>query len=559
MDEANNFILIKSEPEALTLYKENALKIYNSSLNKDKPTLNENKNNQNKNMNKKNSFKIRINKKLSKSGSAVNLLSSKTHNSFDFTKLNKKVEISDELINKDNNENSFNNSKKVSFNITDKNNKIYNPKNFYLTSTLYLMNKKNMNNSNCSTKETNNMIDLIHQKEIELCLDLIKKLPEKGINKNNENDKEENLEEYNNLIELIRQFKFDDINNQKLIEYQILNNNNNSFAYNNIPNSDLIQTNNISNSINSNLKQNNLYLDQNINNLSSEKNLNNSSIEMNNNIRIQNISNILNEKSKLVKSSSTNDINPIKEQKNNLIPRPSKINNFQSEINFHTGFVRSQKNLYNDTFKAPVKKISINQKRFQRQKKENEKLTLPEIEEYKSIIKQIRKKRIIENRKIREKIEMKKDKSDFFLKDKLIEELKDIYQDQKNTFLRDVKENFGDDDENKIKIDPIKQEINANIRNINQIKRKQNYFVDGYSRFGGEINKRLNDFNYILGNKFHDKDQKKEKEEKFYKCLQEYENKMNRFRSDFFKEYKIYKKIFKPKFDFSKDKNYGNL
>ena len=29
MDEANNFILIKSEPEALTLYKENALKIYN--------------------------------------------------------------------------------------------------------------------------------------------------------------------------------------------------------------------------------------------------------------------------------------------------------------------------------------------------------------------------------------------------------------------------------------------------------------------------------------------------------------------------------------------------
>ena len=132
MDEANNFILIKSEPEALTLYKENALKIYNSSLSRDKPPLNENKNNQNKNMNKKNSFKIRINKKLSKSGSAVNLLSSKTHNSFDFTKLNKKVEISDELINKDNNENSFNNSKKVSFNITDKNNKIYNPKNFYL-------------------------------------------------------------------------------------------------------------------------------------------------------------------------------------------------------------------------------------------------------------------------------------------------------------------------------------------------------------------------------------------------------------------------------------------
>ena len=161
--------------------------------------------------------------------------------------------------------------------MTDKHNKSYNPKDFYLTSSKYIKIKNNnIQNSICSTKDTNNMIDLIHKKEIELCLDLIKKLPEKGINKNNENDKEENLEEYNNLIELIRQFKFDDINNQKLIEYQILNNNNNSFTYNNIPNSDLIQTNNISNSINSNLKQNNLYLDQNINNLSSEKNLNNS-------------------------------------------------------------------------------------------------------------------------------------------------------------------------------------------------------------------------------------------------------------------------------------------
>ena len=141
------------------------------------------------------------------------------------------------------------------------------------------------------------------------------------------------------------------------------------------------------------------------------------------------------------------------------------------------------------------------------------------------------------------------------MKDKLIEELRDIYQNQKNTFLHDINENFGYGDD-KVKIDPIKKEINSNIRNINSNKRKQNYFVDGYSKFSGKINKRLNDFNYILGNKFYDKDQKKVKEEKFCRCVEEYENKINRFRNDFLKEYKIYKKIFIPKFDFSNDKNY---
>ena len=202
-----------------------------------------------------------------------------------------------------------------------------------------------------------------------------------------------------------------------------------------------------------------------------------------------------------------------------------------------------------------MKKLFANQKKFQRQKKESEKLTLPEIEEYKSIIKEIRKRKIKQDRKIREKIETKEDKSDFFLKDKLIEELRDIYQNQKNTFLHDINENFGYGDD-KVKIDPIKKEINSNIRNINSNKTKQTYFVDGYSKFSGKINKRLNDFNYILGNKFYDKDQKKVKEEKFCRCVEEYENKINRFRNDFLKEYKIYKKIFIPKFDFSNDKNY---
>ena len=201
MDNVNNFILIKSEPEALSLYKENSLKIYNPFLNKDKHHLNEIKNNKNKGINKNKSFKIKISKKLNKSNSAVNLQSSKTHNSFYYNKLNQKEEINGDLINKDVkdiNENSLNNSKKVDFNMTDKHNKIYNPKDFYLTSSKYIKNKNNnIQNSICSTRDTNNMIDLIHKKEIELCLDLIKKLSEKVINKNNEKKKSE--EEYNTI------------------------------------------------------------------------------------------------------------------------------------------------------------------------------------------------------------------------------------------------------------------------------------------------------------------------------------------------------------------------
>jgi len=74
--------------------------------------------------------------------------------------------------------------------MTDNHNKIYNPKDLYLTSYNYIKNKNNnIQNSICSTRDTNNMIDLIHKKEIELCLDLIKKLSEKVINKNNEKKK----------------------------------------------------------------------------------------------------------------------------------------------------------------------------------------------------------------------------------------------------------------------------------------------------------------------------------------------------------------------------------
>ena len=566
MSEKNNFILLRSEPEAITMYKETALKINNRFLNRDKP-LNKTAFYNNKNKNKMNTFKIRIDKKLRKSGSLINVIASKTQQTLESNKLNINKGNMDPLLSKKENDmNNMNSSNQASFNLTNNGNTII-KKNFYLTSPLNSMYKKiKAKNESNSTRANNNMIDLIHKKETELCLDLIKKLPENGLNKENKIDenKEGNYEETSNLIELIRNFNFDNINNIKRIEHQIINDNNNSFSNRNILKPDINPTNDLSVSMTTNFKTNNLLyntnLNQNINNLPMDKNLENSSIELKNNNSsiIQNSSNIINEKSKLVKSFSTNNISKIKDPRNDINVQSNRIGYVKNEINFHTGFVRSQKNLYNQVFKSFRRRNNFKPKKSNKPKKESEKLSLPEIEEYKSIVKEIQKRKRKNLRKSQEIVEVKKDRDELDLKDKLLEELHDIYQDQKNTFLWDLHDNYGGEG-NKVKVDPVKEEINANIRNINQVKRKQNYFVDGYSLFTGKINKRLSEFNYILGNNFYDKDQKKEKEEKFHRCIEEFENKMNRYRDEFFREHKIYKKIFKQKIDFRKDKNQENL
>lgn len=560
MDETNTFILLRNEPEALTMYKETSLKINNQLLNHDKSLMNESEYSLNKNKNKKNFNKIRIDKKL-RTGSFVNMISSKTQQSLGFNHLSKGKTFSN--LNKKEN----NNSKQVTFNITKKN--IRN-KNFYLTSTLNsIYNKNQFPNSNNSTKYSSYMIDLIHKKESELCLDLIKNLSEKGIHnaKNIGNNKEDNLEETNNLIELIKKFNFDNINNQKMIEDQIINDINNNSIDNNLVKSDLNSGNDLSISMTTNFKtNNNLFHNMNqnnkninnINNSALDKNLNNSSIELKNNNSsiIQNSSNIINEKSKLIKSSSTNNISRIKERKNDFHSKSSRMDYFQNEINFHTGFVRRQKKLYNETFKLLRKRKIFNPKKIRKPKKED-KLSLPEIEEYKSIIKEIERRKRIKRNKSQKIVELRKEFSELDLKDKLVEELHNIYQNQKNTFLWDLHDNYGSE-ENKVKYDPKKEEINANIRNINSIRRKQNYFIDGYSIFNGKINKRLNDFNYVLGNKFYDKDQKKEKEEKFHKCVEDFENKLKKYKDDLFREHKFYNKIFEQNVDFGKDKNQEN-
>ena len=272
MNETNNFILLKSEPEAVTMYKETALKINNKLLNRDKP-LNKTIFYSNKNKNKMNTFKIRIDKKLRKSGSLINVIASKTQQTLESNTLNDiKGKMGSIFPNKENDISKMNSSKQVSFNLTNNANII--KKNFYLTSPLNSMYKKiKVKNESNSTRATNYMIDLIHKKETELCLDLIKKLPENGLNieKNIDDKKEANLEETNNLIELIRNFNFDNVNNLKRIEYQIINDNNNSFSNSNILKPDINPTNDLSISMMTNFKTNNLLyntgLNQNINNL----------------------------------------------------------------------------------------------------------------------------------------------------------------------------------------------------------------------------------------------------------------------------------------------------
>jgi len=197
-----------------------------------------------------------------------------------------------------------------------------------------------------------------------------------------------------------------------------------------------------------------------------------------------------------------------------------------------------------------IKRMKLRQEDTEKKKEEANKLTLPEIEEFKSIIKEIEKHKMRENRRNKSVI-FNKDKNDLIVKDQLLEELNGLYKEQKNMFLNSLKCNFGDTE--KARNDLRKKEINKNIQNINKIRRTPNIFVDGYSLIDGSINKKLKQYNYILGNKFHDKEQKKEKEIKFNQCVNEFENKINYYKRKLMEEKEIYKQIFKPKIDFSKD------
>ena len=550
MEKSKTFILLKSEQEAVEMYKETALKINNQFLTFDKTNPNQKESDVDENFNKSKTFKIPNTKILKFNNSIKKLVSSSSQKYLHPIRIKGNIQNDISI-------------KKTRF-ILPNSNKY---KNFYLTSTLNSKNKKvNNQNSINSTRDTNPMIDLIHKKETKLCLDLIRKIPENVVNaKNIDENQEENSEEANNLIKIIKNFRFDNIINQKRIEHEILkdnelkdNNINNNFENSKILNSDIANNannNNLSISISTNLKvksfMDNVNFNQD-NQSAANKNFNNSSFDLKNNISsiIQNSSNQFNVN--LVKSASTNNISNIKPL-NVDINSPFNNNNFsKNEINFHTGFVRTQKNIYSDALKSLRRKNFLKAKNAQKSKKEKEKLLLPEIEEFKSIINEIqnRKRKNLKKNQILK--EDKKDLSEFDLRDKLIEELKDIYKNQKNTFISYLQKNL-DREEDEIKYDPLKVEINNNISVINKIKRKQNYFIDGYS-IVNKINERLGEYNYILGDKFYDRSQKKEKAEKFYKSIEKFENKLKKYRKELEKEHKIYKKKSEQEIDFKKDK-----
>ena len=156
-----------------------------------------------------------------------------------------------------------------------------------------------------------------------------------------------------------------------------------------------------------------------------------------------------------------------------------------------------------------------------RKKEEKNKFSLPEIEEYKSILKDIEnKKRKCETlRKSQKYLDTIKEENDFMLKNKLVDELNTIYLNQKNIFLDYFRDNRN---KKKILTELYKKKVNDNIENVNKIKRGPNMYADGYSLLDGNINKRLKQFNNILGNKFYDKEQKMDKISKLCEISDEY-------------------------------------
>ena len=445
-----------------------------------------------------------------------------------------------------------------------RNNKFYYPfknskKNFYLTSfkPSYKIKKMKISNSCQDLNNYNkyNVIDLIHEKEIQLCLELIKKYPDIEKNKDrNVNVKELKTKETSDIIREIKRFNFDNIKDQKTVADQILDNYNYLINYENIPLSTLSMSTNYRTN---KMPMNSMYK-LNISNISTNNvNFNSSTISKNNSSILNNNSSSNNKTllklkmSKSFNSKINSNLNTNNNIYNKLIYDP------RNEINFNTGFIKSQKNIYEDVYskyfknKKHNKKNEIKARRYRQKKEEANKLTLPEIEEFKSIIKEIEKQKMRENRRNKSVI-YNKDKNDLIVKDQLLEELNRLYKKQKEMFLNSLKTNFGDTE--KAREDLRKKEINKNIQNINKIRRAPNVFVDGYSLLDGSINKKLKQYNYILGNKFHDKEKKKEKEIKFNKCVNEFENKINYYKKKLMEEKEIYKKIFKPKIDFSKDK-----
>ena len=137
MEENNPFILLRSEPEALTMYKDPALKINNQSLIKEKPYLNKSLYYNNKNESKKNKFEGKLIKKLKNSASAMNLTANKTQKILGLNKLNfiPEIPIQGKTYSSLDKRDMTNQIKRVNFNLKKKNLE-QTSEQFYMTSPL---------------------------------------------------------------------------------------------------------------------------------------------------------------------------------------------------------------------------------------------------------------------------------------------------------------------------------------------------------------------------------------------------------------------------------------
>ena len=414
-----------------------------------------------------------------------------------------------------------------------------NPKDFYITESKNITFDKPKTNSliiSSLTKYNINqnkesLLDKIHNKEIDLCMGLMKNLSEKNTNRNislklndSQCDEYNEKEETHNIIQKLKNFNL--ISNKIMNNYQRI-----PISLDNLSMSTYYKTNNANNTSNS-LCNN---LNFNMSNYSLINSMNQTEMK---NTTIDASKSII--KSKIIKSYNNlyKNMKPI----SNYIVEESNNNNSnpKNDINFHTGFIRHQK--YIDIY-SKLGNQSLEPYHRKRNMYEDKKLGLAEIDEYRAIIENIENKKNKFHRS--QSVLENKDKNEIVIKDRLTEELNEMYSKQKKLFLDYIKEKA--DPNNKSKLYLYKEEVNKNIRQINKNKRIPNSFIDGYSLFDGKTNKTIEQYNYILGDKFHDKFQKSIKEKKLLESINELDDKYKRNIDELLVKYHAYKKLFEPK------------
>lgn len=201
---------------------------------------------------------------------------------------------------------------------------------------------------------------------------------------------------------------------------------------------------------------------------------------------------------------------------------------------------------------APLATKPNNEKKTTNSQENKKKTSLGEIEEYKSILKKINQHKGIDKEVVKRNSVKNKDDSKkvLFPKEILEKELRIILNNERSLFINDLKERY----KIKEKITRKQLALNKFIRSISVNKKPPNYYVDGYSLLDGQQNKQVEEYNNILGSKSHSREQKKEKLIKYYKCLEDYEDKKKKNIEKLLNADKKYKQLFIPNIDLDKEK-----